>query len=450
MKKQFNGYLLPAVVDPSERISVCVPIPNDLNHLLAFLGQLDMLAYWWTWERDDAKTGTEVAQVWREIVAQVRAQLDVGEGCADMAFDVRQNPLLPCKLEKTEDGETWEEFADLQKCPPRMRIGDNGVPEYSTDDGETWTPIDRAPIPPRPVPPEGQSNRCIAAANAVQVYVALYADVQRYFHDEVTILLALGALIALVLAVIGLPLAFGAAFTAFSSLWGALSTLTSDDFNSDVQDELQCILYCHSSEHDGVVTFDYLDIVDELATKWTPIIDVNIWSAINYLTFIIAEEGINRAGAVNYITEADCSDCECEVGCGFLDLTETDGGFVKYTHEGCSGHHFDAAGTWVSGQGWTSENVAGTGQIGLRGFCEAGGSHVRLIWETTATGICTLEIYDKDTNELLVCNYAAGLTMPTGGFDGIHPGIAGRPLEIRIGLWISPAHTAKLIEFSIS
>lgn len=124
MKPQDKGYRLPAVVNPPGHRYVCVPIPDDQNHILAFLGQLDMLAYWWTWQRDAAKTGKEVARVWREIVETVRYQLDNGIEC-DMQFDIRVTE--ECLLQKSEDGgETWQTIADLSECAQDGEPGQDG------------------------------------------------------------------------------------------------------------------------------------------------------------------------------------------------------------------------------------------------------------------------------------------------------------------------------------
>lgn len=79
---QKRGYLLPETINPSGRVYVCVPVPDDPNHIRAFLGQLDMLSYWWTWDKDALKQGTLAARVWRDVVAQVRQEIDDGASCA--------------------------------------------------------------------------------------------------------------------------------------------------------------------------------------------------------------------------------------------------------------------------------------------------------------------------------------------------------------------------------
>jgi len=61
-----SGYLLPEVVNP-DRVSFCIEIPNDFNHILAFWGQMSALGFWWSWQRDEAHTGKDAAAVWSEL-----------------------------------------------------------------------------------------------------------------------------------------------------------------------------------------------------------------------------------------------------------------------------------------------------------------------------------------------------------------------------------------------
>lgn len=100
-----KGYLLPTVIDPAGRRYVCVPIPDEEYHILAFLGQLDMLSYWWTWARDDAKRGKDAAQVWRAITEDVRQRLDNGEECEIVQLELR---IVDCVMEyRTSPEGSW-------------------------------------------------------------------------------------------------------------------------------------------------------------------------------------------------------------------------------------------------------------------------------------------------------------------------------------------------------
>lgn len=118
MSDEKRGYILPTEIDPTDSVDVCVNIPDDPAHIRAFLGQLDYLAYWWTWERDPLKRGTEAARVWRRVVADVRQRLDDSEACG-VNMILRQNPSDTCQLQYSmDDGETWELAFDYGLCIP--------------------------------------------------------------------------------------------------------------------------------------------------------------------------------------------------------------------------------------------------------------------------------------------------------------------------------------------
>jgi|GEM_PF-3958981 len=71
-----TGYLLPSVIEPDESHFVCVEVPDDIHHRIAFLGAISSLAKWYNWERDEQKQGTQVADVWKQIYLDVAFQLD--------------------------------------------------------------------------------------------------------------------------------------------------------------------------------------------------------------------------------------------------------------------------------------------------------------------------------------------------------------------------------------
>jgi hypothetical protein len=64
-----NGNVLPSIVDPPRRC-ITFDIPDEPQHVAAFFGALLQLAYWFNWQRDDAHTGKDVAQVWFDVFNQ--------------------------------------------------------------------------------------------------------------------------------------------------------------------------------------------------------------------------------------------------------------------------------------------------------------------------------------------------------------------------------------------
>lgn len=141
-------YPVPETPAPEGRRYVCVPVPDDQMHRLAFINQLRQLSKWTAWDYDEAHSAITCAAVWEEITQDVRQQLNENEGCG-VNFDVRANPEVPCHLEKTTDGVTWEQWADVSNCGA---VGPQG-PQGAT-----------GPVGPiGPVGPAGSSGAGVAA-----------------------------------------------------------------------------------------------------------------------------------------------------------------------------------------------------------------------------------------------------------------------------------------------
>lgn len=315
MSGKDGGWILPTVIDP-ERVCVKLFIPNDPAHLAAFWGALWNLTYWNQWQRDDLKLGTQVAAVWKDVWLSAVALNTGMEGCEIVPFDVRQNEENPCILEKTEDdGASWDAWANLQLCPPKLVLVD-GIPYWENPDG-TLIPIPGAgaqPVTPRPIPPRGGSadeNRCIAAANAVNTLLTLHAEVASKISVPNGFMLAT-TIASLLIAMLFIPFSAIVILGIMSS--GALvifAALTYGDFSEEVQDDLRCILYCAAEDDGGVVTFDFSEVKAGVGENIAPL---NIWAAIDKYLDIIAEGGLNLAGATTAVTEAecDCPDCPTE------------------------------------------------------------------------------------------------------------------------------------------
>lgn len=350
MSGKDGGFPLPSVVDP-DRVCVRLNIPNDPDHIAAFWGCLWLLTYWNQWHRDGAHTGTQVAAVWKDVWFEARNLNQHLDGCEIMPFDVRQNEESPCILEKTEDNVNWVTFANLQLCPPNIRLVPGGGTEISTDGGETWTPVVVEPITPR----EGgtdDENRCLAAANAAVCIQAGYEEVRlKYGTTANVLILAMAALtiwgfffvfapvIAVVLPIIAAMIAVG----GFGS-----AVLNEDDLEA-----IQCILYCNSSISAGVVTFDFDQVVTEMQAH--AFLPVNI---AGIMLPLLGEDGLNRAGATTSITEAtcECEDCPADEWCYTWIFSESDGGWV--------GYNFPVPAVYGSGVGWQSQYATGPGYGG--------------------------------------------------------------------------------------
>lgn len=137
-KQKKAGFLLPDPIAGYDLWCVRLKVPSAPEYRAAFRGALRILEQWWGWEKTGDTRASQAATYWREIIYN---HLQVG-GC-EFVDDVRQRPGAACKLDKLVDG-AWIEFADLQKCPPKIRMN-NGRLEVSTDGGQTWQTIEGDP-----------------------------------------------------------------------------------------------------------------------------------------------------------------------------------------------------------------------------------------------------------------------------------------------------------------
>jgi hypothetical protein len=115
-------YELPIIVDPDERWCFKVPVPKDVNHLAAFMGQMMALARAYSWGNDTAHTAKDVAAVWLDIFNNLKLCDDCAKtGSAGAEGDenlIRQNPDNSCELQTSIDGVNWCTFADISLCFP--------------------------------------------------------------------------------------------------------------------------------------------------------------------------------------------------------------------------------------------------------------------------------------------------------------------------------------------
>jgi hypothetical protein len=251
MSSETTGYLLPEVIDPTARRYVCIGIPDEPMHILAFLGQLDMLGYWWTWERDPLKRGTQVARVWREVTEQVRDSLDNTLGCGENGMELRQNPDDTCQLQwRANPDDEWHLAFDYGMCVPSWA---NPVLE---DAAENTPPSPYAPTTTfvytsgdTPTKADERAAALCAASVAV-VNNALDAFIEaRNSRLVVPTIVSIAAGLALFILplvgasiwmLIGIAIAKGAL-----DVWKAYDTLITDAIASDLErrDKMACHLY---------------------------------------------------------------------------------------------------------------------------------------------------------------------------------------------------------------
>lgn len=378
---------------------VCLPINVDwLPVLLSAIARLELKASW--------VDGTDSDRADQQILALTLAIKNAME-CGDMPFDVRQKPGAPCELEKsTDDGATWATWANLRLCPPLLRIGAAGAPEISTDGGTTYTPIQTAPPPVRGTPPAGQDNRCLAAANAVNVLVSFHYEIARTYAPGIPVLVLATAVVAVILSMLGLFIAAGAITGMMTALLLYAASLVNDAFTAAIQEELKCILFCAGSETGGAVTFDLAAVNAEIAAKYP---SDDMWRVLSLYLQIIGADGLNRAGATTAITSATCNCLECE-WCYTFDFTQSDGGWLDFGDR-C---------IYSLGNGWIRKSGAiSTGMVIQRLFPSSSIiTSVYSEWVGDIGGLRQHSIRVNSMNDL--SNFASGISSPrTVAFSNI-------------------------------
>lgn len=307
----------------------------------------------------------------RKITICGEVGIEPCEECDPM--DVRQNEETPCILEKTEDGETWVEFANLQLCPPLIRQRPDGTIEYSTDDGETWTPVETdtsydplytTPPPQKPRTESAPDKPCAAARNAALVYIQFANEMATLIENAGGALyFTVGQLALIVQNLLNFNLSASyfnnlSASTAFQlNATSYLTTLALNAVGAGVpsaqylresvddeseQEAIYCALFCASDE-DGNI--DYETAIENLNAAVSA---DDIRADVVGLIELMGAGGMASAASATAqeFTSDDCDDCDCdETWCYTWDLTDTDGGWEAIVFGSA-----DAA--YTSGQGW--------------------------------------------------------------------------------------------------
>lgn len=290
-RQRLAGYRLPAVIDVEETTCISFNIPNDREYIAAARGAIYELLNWVHWEKSYVPGDTRASQAAALMRKVILPSFQVG-GCP-MPFDVRQNEENPCILEKTEDGENWDEFANLRKCKPKIRILPDGTVEVwdevngEWDEAEDQTPDPRDEEPPAPEFPPGGDDQCIASVAVEAGIKAILAQVfgaTFVFGAIATVVAGLTAgLAALFTAAFVGPLAAGITAAAGSIMatigqnFGDL--LLAYDWNS-----FRCFIN-ERMPSDGILTESAYDTIgtdlDSKADQVSQVINV-VWDLIGF------------------------------------------------------------------------------------------------------------------------------------------------------------------------
>jgi len=273
---------------PADGGYIVFRIPADNEYAGLILGAAQLLTYAYNWYQWGDLTPDEAADAFRLIVNQAPY-----ENCG-------------CTL----PGGT-----------KIIRIGAGGHFEELGEDGEWHEPTGDYAIPPVPQREGGtpDDQMCLAAANAVNVLEQLYEQLSDDWAEGVStaqaatnFVLAIGALIAAPFGLIGEAIIIIAGLV-FNVLYETLEFIGADLWDENFTEALKCIFFGCASNDDGVVTFDFECINNELAAQ-TNAFDLTssqlrLFGQIQYIFSFIGVDGLNSAGGTTAILTADCSGC---------------------------------------------------------------------------------------------------------------------------------------------
>jgi len=259
-------------------------IPDDPEHVAIFWGQLRALSDWQRWERESTKSGTLVAQVWRDVVYSI-------------------------------------DWSNMSCCPEptNERFNADGTKEVSYDNGATWVTDhsldDRysGTIAPPLEGEDGAEKRCVAATSAQEFIKANLIDSlsEGMTYAELT---SAGVALIAVLGVTGVGLLIGA-FVAAIFLAGVAAVQAA--FTSEVWTDFKCILYCAMEDDGSFTEAGWEQVKSKILSTFTGTVSAILYNWANAAGLV----GLTNAARSHFAVTGDCSACACE-DCSNLDNWE--------------------------------------------------------------------------------------------------------------------------------
>lgn len=275
-------------------------IPASPEWLAIVSGALTELTQKWNWAQLGAVTVDEA-------VARMQVMVDeyYGEVCSD------------CEL--PEGGKI-------------IRLSDEFVVEELID-GEWGAPSEDYTIAPPPArtDPTSEQMICLAAKNLNNILASAYEEITDSFTTGLTVIQALAALGGFLVLAVTAPLGLVVASLGIIAIgswkigYNIVEFVTSDFWDEAFTDNFTCALIRCASETDGIVTFDFDCINQELINQieWLDptISSYTLAAQVRWLIAQFGADGLNAAGGTTNITDDDCSFCG-ESWCAFFPLGE--------------------------------------------------------------------------------------------------------------------------------
>lgn len=275
----------------AETFCLCLEIPNDPTWKQVVSGLLYELNHWFNWQRDDAKSGKECAQVWRELYNQI-----------DWS-------TMSCCCDQT---------------PVRYRYTSEGVLQQSTDNGVTWTdapdydPRNYSPQFPPMSGEDGQDKKCLAATGAANLIKEQVADqltdgMSRYTLDQL--------ITDWVTTYIETSNPFAALLTVVTNQIFALVIATlRPALTSAVFETLKCILYCNIGDDATFNQGQWEAVRSDITDQIGGIAGV----FLEHLVYLLGVVGLTNVARASGASSGDCAECPpCNPFCG-SDWVKTD------------------------------------------------------------------------------------------------------------------------------
>lgn len=345
---------------PLQCLQLC--IPNDPTWKQVIAGLLDELNQWYNWQRDEARSGKECAQVWRRIYTEI-------------------------------------DWSDMSCCcpdtPPVVYRWQDGVYQKSTDGGATWTDApdyDYRNISTQWSNPNDMGfdvSKC-AAADAI---VKTFRD---DINQTVTEDMGAAAILGVIAAVLLIFLSAGTSYAISAQVVAVVAAILSTGvtawqaaFTVEVWDDFRCILYQNMQDDLSFTDADIEAIKSAMTGAFIGIVNPTLQGYI---------QAAGKVGLTNMARsnagdpDANCSSC---AECGQPLVWKYGIGTVTFDHEDSSGC-------------WYFVNVTGVPEGETRAVAYLAGNEAAnqclTIVAVNGTGGIALNLYERQCGGGFVLN----------------------------------------------
>lgn len=280
----FPNFPIPSET-PEETRCIQLHIPDNEQWIQVFAGLLAIPSYWFNWQRDEARSGKELAQHWTKIYDAIDWS---NMSCCPEILGTRYNEETG-EIEITYDGVIWV---------PAKNSGDD--PRYTSPQ-----------LPPIPTTGNALDDACRSATNVTNAIKGVVDGIIADKDELLTILTLATAIAALIAAIFVFPPAasalIGLVIVAARTIFALTAAEMAALFTTDVYNDLQCIIYCELGDSDTFTESIVANIVSKIGTTFSGEVE----SLLSSIVKTMAEPGMNAAARGGSIELGDCTDCDC-------------------------------------------------------------------------------------------------------------------------------------------